>query len=128
MNQRCVKKQGALKGVAAENVARRYLENKGLTLVTTNFHCKLGEIDLIMKHRTTLVFVEVRYRSNETYGSGLDSINHKKQKKIVRTAQYYLQQGYGNRLPSCRFDAIDVKGDLSNTPQCDWISNAFYGG
>jgi putative endonuclease len=127
MNQRLVSNLKALKGIAAENVARRYLEDKGLTLVATNFRCKLGEIDLIMNHHTTLVFVEVRYRNNKTYGSGLDSINHKKQKKIVRAAQYYLQQGYGNRLPCCRFDAIDVKGDLSDSPQCEWISNAFYG-
>ena len=127
MNQRLVKNFRALKGATAEKVARRYLEDRGLTLVSTNFRCKLGEIDLIMNHRNTLVFVEVRYRNNDKYGSGLDSINHKKQKKIARAAQYYLQQGYGNNLPSCRFDAIDVSGDLSNSPQCKWISNAFYG-
>ncbi|MCG8083044.1 MAG: YraN family protein, partial [Candidatus Thiodiazotropha taylori] len=61
-------------GEAAEQLAVDYLSRRGLKLVTRNFRCKVGEIDLIMREKRTLVFVEVRYRQSDDYGSALESI------------------------------------------------------
>ena len=113
------------KGNQAEALAQRHLEQLGFNLVTANFSCKTGEIDLIMQDQDTLVFVEVRYRQETHLGSPLETITASKQKKLTRTAQFFLQRHYGNRWPPCRFDAVGISGDLDNAPAIEWIANAF---
>ena len=68
-------------GCDAEEACCNHLTQQGLILITKNFHCRHGEIDLIMKDRKTLVFIEVRYRKSDRYGGALESITPKKQKK-----------------------------------------------
>jgi len=94
---------------------------KGLQLIQRNFSCKLGELDLIMQEGETLVFIEVRYRKSSAFGGSEASVSATKQKRLIRTAQLYLQQKHGNRPPMCRFDVIAISGDNTN-----WIKNAFY--
>ncbi|MDI1309818.1 MAG: YraN family protein [Methylotenera sp.] len=107
-------------GLEAEKLAATFLVNHGLKLVTQNYHCKYGEIDLIMKDVKTLVFIEVRLRSNSQFGSAGASITSQKQQKLILTAQHYLQQ-YGEC--QCRFDAILMnKADASHI---EWVRNAF---
>ncbi len=108
-------------GLAAEKLAATYLMQQGLTLVCSNFHCAYGEIDLIMQEGKTLVFVEVRLRSNPRFGSAAASITPHKQQKLIRTAQYYLQQHAGHL--ACRFDAVLLNGYNSAEPE--WLRNAF---
>ncbi len=107
------------KGEAAEALAGRWLQNRGLTLVEKNYRCKSGEIDLIMRDGETLVFVEVRYRSHTGFGSAVDSVTPAKQQKLFHSAQRYLQQL--GHTPACRFDIIGI--DRENRIQ--WIRNAF---
>ncbi|HID45436.1 MAG TPA: YraN family protein [Chromatiaceae bacterium] len=107
------------KGEAAEALAERWLQAKGLTRVDRNFRCKSGEIDLIMQDEDALVFVEVRYRSHTGFGSAIDSVTPAKQQKLLRSAQHYLQQL--GHTPACRFDIIGI--DRENRIQ--WIRNAF---
>ncbi|MGB2831782.1 MAG: YraN family protein [Methylotenera sp.] len=107
-------------GLAAEKLAATFLVNHGLKLVTQNYHCKYGEIDLIMKEAKTLVFVEVRLRSNSQFGCAATSITPQKQQKLILTAQHYLQQ-HGDAL--CRFDAILM--DQTEASRIEWIRNAF---
>ncbi|AMX02052.1 putative endonuclease [Microbulbifer thermotolerans] len=103
-----------------ETVAARYLQAAGLRLVTRNYHGRYGEIDLIAKDGNTLVFVEVRYRRSSRFGSAGASVDLRKQKKLVATAQTYLQQ---NKLDCpCRFDVIAIEGD---TQDIHWIKGAF---
>ncbi len=114
-------------GQKAEQVACDYLQQKGLQLITQNYHCRRGEIDLIMRDTDTLVFVEVRARRNDRFGSALESITANKQSRIIATAQQYLQQ---NRLQqNCRFDVIAVRiqttADSQNHQVSDWIRDAF---
>jgi len=114
-------------GQQAEQVACDYLQQKGLQLITQNYHCRRGEIDLIMRDTDTLVFVEVRARRNDRFGSALESITANKQSRIIATAQQYLQQ---NRLQqNCRFDVIAVRiqttADSQNHQVSDWIRDAF---
>jgi putative endonuclease len=107
-------------GLAAEKIAATFLTQQGLKLVASNFHCRYGEIDLIMQDGKTLVFVEVRLRTNTTFGSAAASITPQKQKKLIHTAQLYLQQ-HAIQSP-CRFDAVLMhKADYT---QIEWLRNA----
>ncbi len=107
-------------GNIAEQIAATFLQQKGLILLEKNFRCKYGEIDLIMRDGKTLVFVEVRLRSNANFGGAAMSINHAKQQKLSRTAELYLQT-HGNT--ACRFDAVLMQSTNINT--VEWIQNAF---
>ena len=107
-------------GGQAEQLAAAYLNQQGLKLVTSNYQCRFGEIDLVMREGKTLVFVEVRLRSNADFGGAAMSITTSKQQRLARTAEHYLQQ-YGES--ACRFDAILMSEmDMGNI---EWIKNAF---
>lgn len=107
-------------GKQAEDFAKKYLRDRGLRCITENYHCKFGEIDLIVEDGKTLVFVEVRLRSSSQFGSALASVTAAKQKKLVLTAQHYItQENIGESRPM-RFDVIGItEGNV------DWIQNAF---
>lgn len=107
------------KGLAAEKLAETYLLKQGLRLKSRNYHCRYGEIDLIMQAADTLVFVEVRLRKNKQFGSAGDSITPQKQQKLLLTAQHYLQQ-HGEQ--ACRFDVV-LLSSLS-IEAIDWVKNA----
>ena len=112
------------RGRDAEQMALRHLEQHGLHLVTRNFRCTRGEIDLIMRQGDTLVFVEVRSRRNDTYGSGAESVDARKQAKLNAAAAIYLQQHATLSSCPCRFDVIAISF-ASDPPQLDWIPDAF---
>lgn len=115
--------QTGILGNRAENLALRFLQKAGLKLIERNFHCRYGELDLIMQHDNYLLFVEVRYRKNEKFGGALASIDHRKQAKLRRTAEFYLIK---NKLTdsACRFDILCLAGPLIK-PEFLWIENAF---
>lgn len=117
-----------VKGQKSERQAEQFLKSQGLTLVERNYRCKLGEIDLIMRHDEVLVFVEVRYRKQQEYGSASETVDARKQRKLIRTAQHYLQVQFGGNEPACRFDVVGIRGN--QTPQSgqnpiEWLANAF---
>ena len=98
---------------------------KGLQLVTTNFHSRGGEIDLIMQDKDVLTFVEVKYRKNDTFGGPLSAISISKQKKIKQCAAFYMQQAQLNEYNTlCRFDVVALQGNI-NQPHVTWLKNAF---
>ena len=107
-------------GDAGEDQALAYLERAGLRLVARQVASRLGEIDLIMRDRDEWVFVEVRRRSRNDYGSAADSIGAAKQGRLRRSAEAWLQRHHGDRWPACRFDVCAIDGD-----RIDWIRNAF---
>jgi putative endonuclease len=111
-------------GLEAEKLAATFLAERGLKLVTHNYHCRFGEIDLIMTDAKTLVFIEVKLRSSSQFGGAAASITPQKQQKLILTAQHYLQQHVKNQSQTaCRFDAILMnKTDMQNI---EWIRNAF---
>jgi putative endonuclease len=108
-------------GALAEARAETFLLQQGLVKRAQNYRCKLGEIDLIMQHNTTLVFIEVRLRSHTGFASAAESVTVRKQQKIIRTAQHYLQQHQLTDTANCRFDVIAF-GDNGNP---EWIKDAF---
>jgi putative endonuclease len=108
-------------GAQAEQLAAQYLLKQGLQLLHSNYRCRLGEIDLICQQGDTLVFVEVRLRSNPAYGGAAASIDARKQAKLVRTARHYLATL--PHIPPCRFDAILMQSMDSHG--IEWVKNAF---
>ncbi len=108
-------------GLEAEKLAATFLTNHGLKLIVQNYHCRFGEIDLIMKDAKTLVFIEVRLRSNSKFGSAAGSITPQKQQKLILTAQHYLQQNPEKN--ACRFDVLLM--DKVELQAINWLKNAF---
>ncbi|MDH5357823.1 MAG: YraN family protein [Gammaproteobacteria bacterium] len=79
-------------GAQAEQMALTYLEQQGLSVIDQNYHSRRAEIDLIMVDKDTLVFIEVRFRKSEKYGSALESVNYQKQTRIIRTATHTFRK------------------------------------
>jgi putative endonuclease len=112
------------RGPDAENRARAYLEKQGLHLLKHNYRSRLGEIDLIMQDRDSLVFVEVRYRHRQDFGSGAESVDRRKQSKLIACAQYYIQTHPKTADQPCRFDVVSI-GSQGDDGPVQWIQNAF---
>ncbi len=112
------------RGEDAESIALSWLETHGLTLVMRNYSRKCGEIDLIMQQGHDLVFVEVRYRKNRAFGGAQESITRRKQSKIRKTAESFLQQYRNSKYDQCRFDVIAITGRQGQL-DIDWIKHAF---
>lgn len=111
-------------GQTAENQACDYLQQQGLQLITRNYRCRLGEIDLIMNDKSTLVFVEVRYRNTLKFGGSLQSVTTAKQTKLTRAASFYLQQNKMTESTACRFDVIAIDLIQGKT-SVEWVKDAF---
>lgn len=107
------------KGEQAEDQAYHFLMNKGFRPVCRNYRCKSGEIDLIMVDEGTLVFIEVRYRKTDRFGSALESITARKQSRIIAATQSYLSANKSDQ--PVRFDVVAISGNNS----INWIRNAF---
>lgn len=108
-------------GRQVEGQARAFLERQGLSFVTANYRTPRGEIDLVMRDRDTLIFVEVRYRRDNRFGGAAASVDARKQSRLVMAAQHYLQRL--GKTPACRFDIVAVSGP--DAPDFDWLRNAF---
>ncbi|MGD8109825.1 YraN family protein [Vibrio sp. NTOU-M3] len=105
-----------------ETAAEKYLLSCGLTLIERNFNTKGGELDLIMKQGSTIIFVEVRYRKNQSYGHAAETVTASKAKKLIHAANIWLMK---NNLSvystDFRFDLVAIH---SQGQQIDWIKNA----
>ena len=110
-------------GALAEERAEVYLQQQGLRSWIKNYRCKTGEIDLIMREGDTLVFVEVRLRTNKFFSSAAESVNYAKQQKLLRTAQRFLQERQLLDKHPCRFDIIAI--NHQHNGGIEWIRNAF---
>jgi len=114
-------------GAKAEKWARQYLEKQGLKTRHCNYRAPGGEIDLIMMHGDILVFVEVRLRRHKQYATAAQSIDRRKQRRIIHAANHYLQaQGLWDKVP-CRFDAICLNTDngIGESYRVEWLRDAF---
>lgn len=111
-------------GQQAEAFAKAYLLKQGLKFIQANFHCKLGEIDLIMSDQDSLVFIEVKARKTHLFGSGLEAVNSSKQQKLIKASQVYLQQQHLLEHP-CRFDVISIRSHDGQMSLEQWLKNAF---
>jgi putative endonuclease len=111
-------------GARIEALARDFLQRQGLTPIAANANYRGGELDLVMRDRDTLVFVEVRYRKSTAFGGAAASVDAGKRRKLVLAAELFLTSHREfARLP-CRFDVVAAHGDVE-APTFDWLRDAF---
>ncbi len=110
-------------GRQAEHHAERYLSQNGLRLLERNYRCRGGEIDLVMSEGQTLVFIEVRYRTHQSFGGAAASVDRRKQQRLIQAAQHYLQRQRSMDEP-CRFDVVAIAPGKDGNPSLQWIKNA----
>jgi putative endonuclease len=97
-------------GSRYEEAAAAFLKDQGYEIVERNYRDRQGEIDLIARDGPYLVFVEVKYRKDTGTGYPEEAVHGGKQKKIRRTASYYMySRGLGEETP-CRFDVVAITG------------------
>ena len=108
-------------GSIYEQKARVYLETQGLKFIAANQTFKCGELDLVMTDGDTIVFVEVRQRKSNRFGSAVESIDYRKQQKWINAANIWLFTKRNQSLDTakCRFDVVAFEGD--NPPL--WLPN-----
>lgn len=105
----------------AEEYVCTYLKEKGYEILDRNYYGKRGEIDIIIREKDTIIFVEVKYRKNDSYGRGYEFVDNKKQKKIYYTALDYITKKNLNDY-NFRFDVISI-----TNKELEWIKNSFRG-
>ena len=110
-------------GKVGEKAAVRHLKKKGFEILEQNFTSPVGEIDIIVKDKKTIVFVEVKTRRTLSYGSVRMAITPKKQRKISMAALYYLKTNRKMDQPA-RFDVVTVLA-RGEEKTIDHIQNAF---
>lgn len=107
-------------GQNAEKQAALFLKKHKIEIIAQNYRCKTGEIDLIALDNKELVFIEVKYRSNANFGQPYESVDYRKQQKIINAAQMFLQQNATLANKPCRFDIISI-----HNSEITWLKNAF---
>ena len=113
-------------GAWGEALAWEYLRKKRYTLEAAGFHCRFGEIDLIVRNKHFLVFVEVKLRKSDAFARAADHVDPRKQRRLISTASFYLSQ-HPTELRT-RFDVIEIyapQGALTVEPQIHHLEDAF---
>ena len=110
-------------GHQAEQLAFDFLIDQNLRPVARNFHSRGGEIDLIMLDGNCLTFVEVRFRASALFTPASHTVDHHKQRKIIRTAAMYIARNRQFSMHTMRFDVVAIEGG-ENTA-INWIRDAF---
>lgn len=94
--------------------------------MTRNYRCRLGEIDLIMRDRDCLVFVEVRFRSAQRFVAAALTVDERKQQKIARAAELFLSSRPALATSNTRFDVVGIDRDASGSISVEWLRDAFW--
>lgn len=114
-------------GDRGEVLAWKFLTGKGYEILEKNYRCKLGEIDIIAKKSGRIAFLEVKTRSDETYGTPEESVHPRKQQKIIRSAQWYLKEKRIQNT-SLSFDVLAILWQAGREPEIKLIEHAFVAG
>lgn len=112
-------------GARWEEVAGRYLEREGLTVLARRYRCRLGELDLVCVDGPALVIVEVRARGSTAYASATDSIDHHKRARIIQATRHFLMRHPQWQQRTLRFDVVAIDRIDSGRPAMAWIRHAF---
>ncbi len=114
------------KGLCFEDEAAKYLERRDCQLLGRSFRCRFGEIDLIVRDREVICFVEVKYRRSLGFGGAAHSLPISKQRKLIKTAQFFLLRYPNLANHPMRFDALLIQRQPNGSNHYNWIKNAFY--
>lgn len=98
-------------GAEYEKLAADYLMENGYQIIERNFRNRFGEIDIIARDAEYLVFVEVKYRSSQSFGTAAEAVDLRKQRIITKVAWYYLLTHGENEWTPCRFDVLSIEED-----------------
>ena len=112
------------RGRWAEAQARQLMEKNGLRLLEKNYSCKVGELDLIMVDQGILVVAEVRYRKRDDFGTAAESVDGRKQRKVIRTTEHFIGSRPQLKQLPVRFDVVAVSG-TGRESKLEWIKDAF---
>lgn len=115
---------GRLFGHAAESEAERYLRNKGYRILARNARTPSGELDLVARSGSVLVFVEVKARGSSTHGGAVGAVDGRKQARLVKLAAQYLARHRLRNQP-CRFDVVVCAGGPEAPAVIEHIEHAF---
>jgi putative endonuclease len=110
-------------GKEGERIAELFLKKKGYKLVERNYRCAAGELDLVMLDQRVIVFVEVKTRTGSGYGTPLEAVAVRKQKKMIYVAQFFLSAKKLSQREA-RFDVVGVSWPGAQ-PLVEHIENAF---
>lgn len=113
----------AERGAAAERAVARYLQRGGYRVLERNWRCRQGELDIVVRRETTLVFVEVRSVSTTFLGTPIETVSRVKQTRVGRAAEAWLSS-HPHPEADVRFDVVGVKWRFAR-PVLDHIENAF---
>ena len=106
------------RGKDAETTAWHYLQARGLRLLHRNYRSRRGEIDLVLQDKDSLVFVEVRYRRQSRFGTAAESVDRRKQSRLIACAHHYIQTHPDAARQPCRFDVVSISGSPA---AIEWI-------
>ena len=110
-------------GKEGERIAEQYLKRKGYKLVERNYRCLAGEVDLIVLDRRVIVFVEVKTRTGHGFGTPLEAVQPRKQRKMMQAAQFFLSQKKLHQRDA-RFDVVGISWP-GREPIIEHVENAF---
>jgi len=114
-------------GDRGEELAARFLRARGYRILARNFRCPRGEIDLIARDGEIVVFVEIKGRSGDRFGSPLEAVTAVKRRRLERAAERYL--GVSSlRLARTRFDVVGIRWTSDGDGDCTLVRDAFRAG
>jgi len=117
------KEEDTTLGQRGEELACRFLKEKGYRILERNYRCRAGEIDIVASQGNDLVFVEVKARSSRAFGDPVEAVTPRKQRQISKAALCYLEKN-GYRGPA-RFDVVAILFNRLDAPEIELIRNAF---
>jgi putative endonuclease len=113
------------RGREAEQRAAEFLAARGIEILTCGYRCRLGELDLVASDGERLIVVEVRARAKSGFGSAIESIGPRKQRRIVLATRHFLMRNPVWNSQPIRFDVIAFDAIESSAPKITWLKNAF---
>lgn len=110
-------------GNLGEDIACKFILDKGYEIIDRNFYCKQGEIDIIAKDKEFFVFIEVKTRKNKNYGRPIDAITFYKKKHFINSIEYYMYKYKFENIP-VRIDVIEIYEKSKNKFFINHVKNA----
>ena len=110
------------KGRTGEKLAAEFLAKQGVEIIERNYHTKFGEIDLIGFDKSTIIFIEVKLRNNDNFGTPVEAVTQTKLKRIYKSALLYISENESNY--DYRFDVIAIsKDNINRCYHLEWFKN-----
>jgi len=111
-------------GKRGEDIAIKFLKEKGYRIIERNYRCPMGEVDVVAEDKETLVFVEVKTRTSTNFGLPEEAVSYRKKQHLSRIASFYLLY-HKIKEANCRFDVVSILTESDKIKDIHLIKNAF---